>query len=339
MEQGVAVSMVFPIVKTLVHKGCDPESFFRHVSFNAGLLQDTEARIDGAELERLMLAAADYTGDDYFGLRQGRLTEIEDLGILGYVMTHAGTIAGALAAYRRYNVILCSGFNLEWEEDGDDVMLRLYLHSPDGRMSRHCMDDMASSLHHLIGRLSARRVPLRELAFSHAAPGDAGPYSDVFGCEPRFGVDSNYLRMDKDVLQYPIMYSDARLLGIFEAIAAETSEKLIGGRALSDRVYQWMLRCIPSYFPTLAQTADSFGMSARSLQVKLKEENRSYNELAAAVRKELAMSYLSKREHSVSDIAYLLHYSEPSAFQSAFKKWTGLTPAQYRTTKRAGLSG
>jgi AraC-like DNA-binding protein len=326
---GFAISMVYPIKKMIQNKGLDFEHFCRQVSFDINLLQDVEARIEDGELERLMYEAAKYTQDDHFGLHQGQLTDIADLGILGYVMMHSEKILDALTAYQRYNVILCSGYNLIWEERGDDIFLR-FEKSTSTPMSRQCSEDMVSSVYHLIVRMSNRPIPIHELQFTHAAPADLRPYLSVFGIEPRFGGKENDLRMSKEVLQYPIMYSDPRLRRAFEPIAEEIRDKLIGGRGFSDRVFQWMMACMPACFPTLQQTAESFQMSSRSLQAKLKEENTSYNELAAKVRKEIATGYLNKWEYSIGEIAYLLHYSEPSAFQNAFKKWTGVTPGQYR---------
>jgi AraC-like DNA-binding protein len=136
--------------------------------------------------------------------------------------------------------------------------------------------------------------------------------------------------MGKEVLDYSVMYSDAKLLGVFEAIAQETKDELTQGSVFSEQIVQWMKKNMPSFFPTLQQTASFFGISIRTLQNKLKAENTTFNDLSTRVRKEMAMGYLKKWEYSVGDIAYVLHFSEPSAFQSAFKKWTGVTPGQYR---------
>lgn len=328
-EHGFAISMVFPIMKTITHKNMDFEHFCRQIAFDNGLLQDVEARIDEAELMRMMKEAAVYTQDDHFGLHQGQLTDIADLGILGYVMMHSETIADALKAYQRYHMILCSGYELDWEERGNDVFLRFHRENPGG-VSRHCMEDMVSSLYHLTVRMSHRTIPLQEIHFTHKATADIEPYLNLFGIEPRFGSKENGLLMSKEVLQYPILYSDVRLRKAFEPIAEEIREKLMRGLAFSDQVFQWMMGCMPVYFPTLQQTAAAFHMSTRSLQAKLKGEDTSYHELSANVRKEMAKGYLQQSEHSVGEIAYLLHFSDPSAFQNAFKKWTGLTPRQYR---------
>lgn len=328
-SRGFAISMVYPIMRAIRQKGMDFEQFCRQVSLDHRMLEDAEARIDDAEMMRLMEEAAVYTRDEHFGLHKGQLTDIADMGILGYVLTHSGKIADALSAYKRYNIILCSGYNLNWEERGDRMRLRFFK-SGGAPMSRQCLEDMVSSAYHLIVRLSNRPIPVRELQFSHQAPADTGPYLAVFGVEPRFGGNETYLCMDKEVWQYPILYSNPRLRITFETIAEETRNRLIRGKVFSDRIFQWLMVSMPTHFPTLQQTAASFGMSARTLQLKLREENTSYSDLSAAVRKELALSYLNKREYSIGEIAYLLHFSEPGAFHSAFKKWTGMTPGQYR---------
>ncbi|MDR6548832.1 AraC family transcriptional regulator [Paenibacillus qinlingensis] len=330
-SQGVAISMVYPIMKTLVHKGYNTEQFCQFAAFDASLLRDVEARISGEELERITIAAAQFTQDEHFGLHQGQMMEFSDMGILGYVMMHSASVLEALTAYQRYNVLLCSGFNLDWNMHDDHVEIAMFLQHPEeGTMSRHCIEDMASSLYRLISRLSNQRIPLLHVSFSHDAPSDVTPYESILGRIPQFGASENKLRFPKDVLSYPVLYSDAKLLTVFENIAQETRQKLTETSRFTDQVVQWMHACQPSYFPTVQQTADYFQMSSRTLQHKLKEERTTYNEISTQLRKELAMGYLRKWEYSVGEIAYVLHFSEPSAFQNAFKKWTGVTPGQYR---------
>jgi AraC-like DNA-binding protein len=44
----------------------------------------------------------------------------------------------------------------------------------------------------------------------------------------------------------------------------------------------------------------------------------------------LARKYLRQRSRSVVETSYLLGFSEPSTFSRAFKRWTGVAPAEFR---------
>lgn len=327
--------MMYPVMKAIVHKGLEWEAFCADAAFDARLLQDPDARIPGLELERVMIAAARYSGDDHFGLHQGQITEFADLGILGYVMMHSRTVEGALAAYQRYNDILCSGFNLDWATEGEELRIRMIISHP-GRMSRHCAEDMTSSIYRLIERLTNRRIGLLRVHFAHEAPEMLEPYRQVFGLTPSFGATGNELVLPRGVLDDPVLYADAKLLGIFESVARETKLGLAKPESFTQRTEQWIGVCMPASFPSLQQTAEHFGLSTRTVQQKLKEEGTSYQELSSRVRRELAIAYLRRPGYSVGDIAYALHFSEPSAFQNAFKKWTGFTPGQYRAQAAGG---
>ncbi|AOZ92166.1 AraC family transcriptional regulator [Paenibacillus crassostreae] len=330
INYGVSVSLLLPIIKTLMVNGYDIESFLSSASIDANILKDGEARIPEKDFEHLYELAATLMQDEYFGLHQGQSVDITDMGVLGYVMLHSGTISQALTAYQKYNVIVSNDYNLNWKVDQDCAIIQMVSRNPLKPFARHCAEDMVSSIYHLIFRLSCRMIPIQALQFQHATPNEVNEYISVFGVKPLFGQEFNIMHIDKEVLDYPILYADPRLLGVFETIALEASNKLTQGQRLSDQLYKWIITCMPSFSPTLQETAQAFNMSSRTLQSKLMQEGMSYNRLVNAVRKELAIGYLAKPEYRVGEIAYLLHYSEPSAFQSAFKKWTGLTPGEYR---------
>ncbi|MBW1996657.1 MAG: helix-turn-helix transcriptional regulator [Deltaproteobacteria bacterium] len=71
-------------------------------------------------------------------------------------------------------------------------------------------------------------------------------------------------------------------------------------------------------------------MSARTLQLKLRAENTCYQTLLDELRKDIAVNYLRRRELSVAEISYFLGFSEPRSFSRTFKRWTGITPGEFR---------
>ncbi|MGF7049813.1 AraC-like DNA-binding protein [Paenibacillus sp. DS2015] len=328
---GVSVSLLYPLIKTLMRNEYDIDLFLKQASLDANLLKDADARISQKDFEYLNELVATLMKDDFFGLHQGMNLDIADLGILGYVMLHSGTLSQALTAYQKYNVIVSNDYNLNWTVAGDDVIIQLVSKHPLTESPRHCAEDMMSSIYHLMTKMSCTNIPIREIHFRHSAPAELSEYSAILGKEPLFEQEYNLFRISREVMDYPILYADTHLLSVFERIAEEAITKLTQGQQLSDQLYKWIIECMPSFSPTLQDTAKKFNMSPRTLQSKLKQEHMSYNRLVNMVRKELAVSYLAKPEYRVGEISYLLHYSEPSAFQSAFKKWTGLTPGEYRT--------
>ena len=82
--------------------------------------------------------------------------------------------------------------------------------------------------------------------------------------------------------------------------------------------------------PTLTQVARKLAMGSRTLQRRLKEDGVDFKMLVDDTRRRFALSYLRDRKHTLTDIAYLLGYSEVSAFNRAFRRWTGSTPSDHR---------
>ncbi|MDF2670080.1 MAG: AraC family transcriptional regulator [Paenibacillus sp.] len=327
---GVSISLVYPILKTIMNKGHDKEDFLKKAYMDESLLMDPEARLSEEDFERITEVAAVITKDETFGLHQGQNMEVSDLGILGFVMLHSKTIGQALAAYQKYNVVVCSGYNISWQLEGDDLIIEMSYNHPHRPPARHCVEDMGSSLYHLMIKLSCRAIVLKEVHFIHELSAEVDEYISVLGVTPQFGKESNRIRVSKDILDYPILFADSKLLGTFEVIAEETRLRLTQGRIFADQLYNWIMKGMPTAFPSLKDTAKAFKMSVRSIQARLKQENTTYQHILNRVRRELAVGLLAKPEYKVGEVAYLLHFSEPSAFQSAFKKWTGLTPRQYR---------
>ena len=71
-------------------------------------------------------------------------------------------------------------------------------------------------------------------------------------------------------------------------------------------------------------------MSTRTLRRRLLEHRTSYHEILDRVRRELADELLGDPDHKLSEVAFLLGFSDASAFHRAYVRWTGKTPASRR---------
>ena len=88
---------------------------------------------------------------------------------------------------------------------------------------------------------------------------------------------------------------------------------------------------------TLEAVAQRIGMPARRLRTELEDAGTSFNHVLADYRSRLARRLLARTDESIEQIVYLTGFAEPSTFYRAFKRWTGITPQQYRRQVSPGL--
>jgi AraC-like DNA-binding protein len=82
----------------------------------------------------------------------------------------------------------------------------------------------------------------------------------------------------------------------------------------------------------MEEAARYLGISVRSLRRRLTEEGVSYRDLVASVLQRAAQELLQNGHVSVDETARATGYSETTAFHRAFKRWTGVTPKEFRRT-------
>lgn len=139
------------------------------------------------------------------------------------------------------------------------------------------------------------------------------------------------LVLDPGFLELPIFLADPGMRQALEQHAQQLLDRLFSSRVLSNRVAMLLGRWITRGEPLgVDLVARHLGMSTRSLQGKRKAEGGSYQKLFDTVREKLALAYLKKPDTAVCEVAFLLGYSDQSAFNHAFKRWTGKSPQQFR---------
>jgi AraC-like DNA-binding protein len=134
-------------------------------------------------------------------------------------------------------------------------------------------------------------------------------------------------------LALPIFLADPALLETLERFADERVQDLYGRDSWADRVTRAIEQTLSrGERPAIESAARDLQVSTRHLQSRLQAEGVSYQKLLDRTREEMALRYLGKPGVTICDIAFLLGFSEQSAFNHAFKKWTGKTPGEYRRT-------
>jgi AraC-like DNA-binding protein len=132
----------------------------------------------------------------------------------------------------------------------------------------------------------------------------------------------------------PIAMANSEFLAVHEAFAAHLLRKNAKAKPTASRVQELLEKNILSGRPPeIAAAARELAMSKRSLQAALAQEGSSYRQILNETRRELAKHILEDPTTPICDIAFLLGFSEQSAFNHAFKRWTGQSPREYRVSR------
>src|SRR5690606_4145779 len=106
----------------------------------------------------------------------------------------------------------------------------------------------------------------------------------------------------------------------------------------TSRLRSWLIDKLSAGEPSQQAAAKAMGMSLRNLQRRLAEDGTTYREVLSETRRELACSYLEEGRLSVTEIAFLLGFSDTSAFSRAFRRWTGEAPSTWSAANRSSAS-
>jgi AraC-like DNA-binding protein len=329
-EYTILVKSVSKIIEAAGDYGVEPEELYRAVKLDPAVLSDPDNRIPFAQLVALYAEAAKLTGDDAFGLHVGEKVDAKLFDVLGYMVVNSPTLGEALNRLVRYHSIWSEGALFSLDVSNSRVCLRYeYL----GGQSELCRHDCEMTLS--IAVSFARRVTgvdwtPHEVSFQHSKPKNTSEHRRIFRAPVRFNRLANELIFDSQLLALPIMKADPGLCEILDRQAEELLAKRPRENGLVSHVRQLLNESLKSGDSRLETVAQKMGISVRTLQRKLREEGTSHHDLLDEIRSDLSRRYLQEPELAICEVAYLLGFSEPSAFHRAFRRWTGSTPKEFR---------
>jgi len=169
-----------------------------------------------------------------------------------------------------------------------------------------------------------------EVQFEHQAPSDISEHLRIFGSPVLFGRDSNALFLERALLDRQVPAADQRLYRILTQYLDRVLSEIPTENDPIAQIRKIIAATIRDGEPRLTDIAKKAAMSPRTLERKLKDEGTGFKKLVDDTRRRFALAYLRDGKNTLTEIAFLLGYSEVSAFNRAFKRWTGKTPSEQR---------
>ena len=170
--------------------------------------------------------------------------------------------------------------------------------------------------------------------FTHAEGANPEEYERVYGCPVVLGAEAICVYFKPEVLNTRIWQAEPELLRFHEQLAHEKLQELARFDLVTE-VRRAIGESLESGNTSLETVAKRLNVAPRRLRSQLAEAGSSFNQVLADYRCRLAKRLLAHTSESIEQIVYLTGFSEPSTFYRAFKRWTNLTPIEYRKKKQA----
>lgn len=268
---------------------------------------------------------------DRLGLIMGQQCQDTDLGLAGQIARTAPTLQEALKQFVHYHPLnaRCYRGNPSLHL-GHAPALRFYSIAPYSRYNRFVVDSTLCSWQQLINQLCGRTDAILAVDIEYDLCDYATEVRSTFALPTQFGQRHNQLLINPHALSWPVLTAQAELHHQLKQLGDQLLHQLAANATLTGRVKHWLGPRLQGQSPTLEAAAEAMGMAAWTLRRRLQDENSSYQHLLDDLRRDLAVAHIRETTLSFGEVAFMLGFSSPGAFQRAFKRWTNDTPGDFR---------
>ena len=316
-------------IPVLLHEhGCEPEPILDSLGFKPGQFEDPDFELPFIPTSRLIERCVEVTGCEHFGLLMGMRAEPSSLGIAGFMLSTAHDVETALQALLRHLDLHDTGGTASLATNGDLTSLGYAIHLPGVSASNQIYDHSMTVACKIMRGLCGEDWNPSEVLLSRPAPQDTAPYTQFFKAPIRFNTTGSAVVFPAKWLQHKLPNDDPLLFDYLERKAAELHQ----GQALDliNRLHRFMRNSLITQECSARAAAQHLDIHERTLNRRLQEQGTTFRDEVSKVRYAMAQSFLANSEASNAEIALALGYTNATTFSHAFKRWSGMSPAQWR---------
>jgi len=330
-ENTIIAGYVLGIANALDHKGIDYLPILRKAGIEKLLTNDPMNRVPASTITKLFKACVEVTRDPYFGMTVARFIHISNFHAFGYSLLASSTLMDACTRIERFFRLVSQNATIHVVSDENQLLM---IHDISGEACYESQDAWLAFVVRLMRVLYKKSFnPIRVELVRPTPEAGSQPYLDFYRAPVSFSNEKATLFFDREDMT-------ETLKGGIPDLAQQNENLMVQYLARMDRkdvVMQCkskIIELLPSGKISKRLIASQLNMSPNNLQLKLSNAGTSYSRLLDEIRQELSFGFLQERYHSISEIAYLLGFSDTSNFTRAFKRWNGLSPSDFRSKKQ-----
>jgi AraC-like DNA-binding protein len=338
-QYAVSISHVKAIVGAALQKGASIDELLVVAGLSQQDLADPDATVPNSIVVTLLDEAARRTGDPDFGLHMAELMVGEKRhhylpAPFYYALRSSPTFGEAIQRSVRYVHLSNECAVTDLKVSGGIARFRSRMRP--GIVSSRQQSETTLAFGFLWSRLHCNPdFSVHVVSFRHPRPPSIQEHERLFRAAVRFDCAIDELIFDAAELDRPLLDAEPALLRIVDDYLERRAGPRVRSSDLVEQVQRKIVEGLQGGAPTIDELAEHLSMSSRTLQRRLASEGTNYQMLFDGVRRELALHHLENPEYSISEVAFLLGFSEVSHFHRAVKRWTDQTPAGLRSTGAA----
>lgn len=260
-------------------------------------------------------------------------SSLEDLQLLGFVITSAPTLREGLEAFVRYGALLSEAFVWSLALEPRSVEIRWQCHVPIGQGVQLALETSLGQVVQGVRQLAGADVDPARVEIAHPAPARSAAHRAFFRCPVQFEAARYCVSFPRNVFDAVPPRGNRPLFEYLRAQAELALAELVP-QPLAARVQNSLVRELSAgRVPRLPALARELGASERNLRRQLAAESQSFRELLDDARRERARQLLARPHVSLSRVALELGFADASALTHACQRWFGLTPGELRRAR------
>lgn len=332
VPSSVLASVTLGLEEFIDEQGGRSADVLSRAGLKSGLYQTPNRHISLKHYIDSMHEAARSTGNEHFGLWFGEQFAPEGLGLFGFHAITSPDLRSAIDGMQEYFPVFQRNSLLQME--AKDGICRLEYRLLDGEIMDRCQDAELTlgMLNNVLKRAMGENWSPLEVHFQHPALVDTRQHRKAFQCDVRFRRERNVIVFRESCLDLPMPDANPMLHNVTHGSILELAGMAPQELTTVQRTKSEIIELLPNGEVSLEEVARKLNLSSRTLQRQLSAEKHSFKRLVDEVREELAVCFLNYERLRISEVAYLLGYSEVSAFTHAFMRWKNTSPSDWRTS-------
>lgn len=330
----VRIGTVLAIPELLRQLGADPAEVLADAGIDFALFDSPDNRISHAARGRLLGRCVARTGCRHFGLLVGQRASLHSFGLVGLLAKYSPDVGSALRSLVRFFHLHNRGAAVDLSVDEDRTIFSYGAYAPNIETADQIGDGVVAVMLNVMRELCGDRWTPDEVRFAHRRPDDIGPFRRLFNAPLRFDAEQCGLVFSTRWLGRALPHDDPALRRLLQQQidALETRH----GNDFPGQVRSVLRSALLTDAAGAERVAALFSMHSRTLHRHLHAFGTSFRELVDESRFEIARQMLEHSSLDVYRIADTLGYADASAFTRAFRRWSGTTPARWRSEQSGG---